>query len=90
MPARTQTKSSKIEKLQESKLNKNKLIAKILLNLRHNFSPLKIPISKIFSKIIFIFDIGPLLYLQDLKKIHWPLKIDYLKDDQKFDINCKL
>ena len=68
----------KIEKLMESKLNKNILIAKTLkpLNLRQSFFPSKIPIAKICSKPIFVFEIGPVIYLQVLKDIHWPLKID--------------
>ena len=46
----------KIEKQKESKPNKNILIAKTLeaLNLRQNFLALKIPISKICSKINFV------------------------------------
>ena len=75
-----QTKSSQnIEKLKQSnKLNKNILIAKTLklLPLRQNLIPLNIPISKICSNPIFVSEIGPVLYLQDLKKIRWPLKID--------------
>ena len=79
MPARTQ-KSQKIEKLKESKLNKNKLIAKTL----EAFKPkAKIFLfkqyllqKKICSKPVFVSEIGPVLYLQDLKNIHWPLKID--------------
>ena len=38
-----------------------------LLNLRQNFSALKIPISTICSKPNFVSEIGPVLYLQDLK-----------------------
>ena len=79
MAARTKTKSSKkIEKLKESKLNKNLLIAKTLEAFisKAIFFPFKKPISKICSKPIFASEIGPALYLQDLKKIHWPLKID--------------
>ena len=68
----------RIEKLKESKLNKNKLIAKTLeaFKPKAKFFPLKTPITKIWSKTIFVFEIGPVLYLQDLKNIHWPLKID--------------
>ena len=79
MPAGTQTKSSqKIEKLKESKLNKNIIIAKTLKAFKPKaiFFPFKNPISKICSKPIFVSEIGPVLYLQDLKKIHWPLKLD--------------
>ena len=76
MPARTQILSQKIEKLKESKLNKNILIAKTPANLRQNFLPLKLPISKICSMPNLVSEIGTVIYLQDLKrKIHWPLKI---------------
>ena len=47
-----------------------------LLNLGQNFFSLKIPISKICSKPIFVSEIGPVLYQQDLRNIHWRLKID--------------
>ena len=68
----------KIEKQKESKPNKSILIAKYLeaLNLRQNFLPSKIPISKKCLKMNFVSQIGPVLYLQDLKNIHLPLKID--------------
>ena len=70
----------RIEKLKESKLNKNKLIAKTLeaFKPKAKFFPLKTPITKICSKPIFVSEIGPVLLvsLQDLKNIHWPLKID--------------
>ena len=69
----------RVEKLQESKLNKNKLIAKTLEDFKpeqKNFLPLKTPITKICSKTIFDSEIGPVLYLHDLKNIHWTLKID--------------
>ena len=71
-------KSSKIEKLKESKLNKIYSLLKLTLAFKPKakFFPLKIPISKICSKSIFVSEIGPVLYLQDLKNIHWPLKID--------------
>ena len=62
----------KIEKLKQSnKLNTNIPIAKTLklLILRQNVIPLNIPIKKINSKPIFVAKIGPVLYLQDLKKI---------------------
>ena len=35
------------------------------------------------SKPNFVSEIGPVLYLQDLKNNHWPLKIDKLENDQK-------
>ena len=69
MPVRTRTKSSqKIERL-KSKLNKNILIAKTLeaFKPKAEFFPLKIPISNICSKPIIVSEIGPVLYLQDLK-----------------------
>ena len=69
---------SKNEKLKESKQNKNILIAKTLeaFKPKKSFFPLKRAISKICSKPIFVSEIGPVLNLQDLKNIHWPLKID--------------
>ena len=78
IPARAQTKSSqKIEKLKESKLNKIYSLLKLeAFKPMAIFFPLKIPISKISSKSIFVSEIGPAFYLQDLKNIHWPLKID--------------
>ena len=79
MTSRTQTEASqKTEKLKESKLNKNILIAKTLeaFKPKAKIFPLKTPISKICSKPIFVSEIGPVLYLQDLKKNYWPLKID--------------
>ena len=78
MPVRTQTKSSeKIEKLKESKLNKNILIAKTVeaFKPKAKFFTLKKPISK-FVQNQFVFEIGQVLYLQNLKNFHWPLKID--------------
>ena len=78
MPARTQTKSSKkIEKLKESKLNKNILIAKTLEALKPKAK--YFPFKNIYFKNMFktnFSEIGPVLYLQDLKNIHWPLEID--------------
>ena len=79
MPARTETKSSQIlEKLKESKQNKNIFIAKALeaFKPKAKFFPLKIHISKLSFKPIFVSEIDPVLYLQDLKNIHWTLKID--------------
>ena len=79
MPARTQTKSAqKIEKLKETKLNKNILVAKTLeaFKPKTKFFPLKKSISEICSKPAFASEISPVLYLQDLKNIHWPLKVD--------------
>ena len=78
MPARTQ-KSQKIENLKESKLNKNKLIAKPLEAFKPKakiFLFKKYLFQKLCSKPVFVSKIGPVLYLQDLKNIHWPLKID--------------
>ena len=68
----------RIEKQKESKLNKNKLIAKTLEAFKPNanFFPLKTTITKKCSKPIFVSETGPVLYLQYLKNIHWPLKID--------------
>ena len=78
MPARSQTKSSqKIEKLKESKLNKNILIAKILEAFKPQAKcfPLQSYYFKNMFKSIFS-EIDPGLDLQDLKNIHWPLKVD--------------
>ena len=67
-----------IEKQKEPKLNKNILIAKTLeaFKTKAKFFPFKIPIPKKCSKPILVPEIGPVLYQPDLKKIHWPLKID--------------
>ena len=75
----------KIEKIKESKLNKNILTAKTLklLNLRQNFFPIKVPIAKNCSKPTFNSEIGPVFLMRDLKNIHWPLKIDELESNQK-------
>ena len=43
-----------------------------LLSHRQNWSRLKILISKVFLKPNFVFEVGPILYLQDPKKIYWP------------------
>ena len=70
------TKSSQnIEKLKQSnKLKKNILNANTLeaITPREKMIPLKIPISKICSKSIFVSKIGSVLYLQDLKKFIGP------------------
>ena len=69
----------RIEKLEESKLNKNKLIAKTLEAFKPKgkfFNLRETPLTKIYLKAIFVSEIGSVLYLQDLKNIHWPLKID--------------
>ena len=58
----------KIEKLKESKLNKNIIIAKTLEAFKPKKKTFKKPISKTCSKPFFISEIGPVLYLQDLKK----------------------
>ena len=72
MPAKTQTKSSrKIEKEKQSnKLNKNILIAKTLeaFKLEAKFFPFKNTNFKIMSKPNFVCEIGPVLYLQELKQ----------------------
>ena len=86
MPTRTQTKSSqKIEKLKELELNKNLLIAKTLeaFKPKAKFLPFKNTYFKNMFKTNFVSKIGPVLYLQDLENIHWPLKTDYLKNEQK-------
>ena len=77
MQARTQ-KSSKNWETKRIKTKQKHSLLKLskLLNLRQNFFPLKTPITKICSKPTFVSEIGPVLYLQDLKNIHWPLKID--------------
>ena len=84
MPAKTQTKSSKkIEKLKQSnKLNKNRLIAKTLkaFTPKSKVDPFKYTYFKNMFKANFCSEIGPLLNLQDLKKIHWPLKIEKLEN----------
>ena len=75
MPARTQTKSSqKIEKLKESKLNKNILIAKTLEAFKPEakFFPFQNTYFKNMFKTNFFSKIGPVLYLQDLKIIIGP------------------
>ena len=68
----------RIEKLKESKLNKNKLIAKTVeaFKPKAKLFPFKNTYTKTFSKPIFVSEIGPVLYLQYLKNVHWPLKID--------------
>ena len=98
MPAKTQTiLSQKIEKLKQSnKLNKIYSLLKLLklLNLRQNFFPLKIPISKKCSKPICISEMGPVLYLQDLKKkINGPWRLINSKMTKKLkkkEINSKV
>ena len=67
----------KIEKLKESKQNKKYSLLKLeAFKPKAKFFPFKKPISKICSKSIFVSEIGPVLYLQDLKNTHWLLKID--------------
>ena len=67
----------KLRNLKESKLNKIYSVLKLeAFKTKAKFFPLKIPISKIFSKSIFVSEMGPVLYLQNLKNIHWSLKID--------------
>ena len=77
MPARTQTKSSqKFEKLKESKLNKIYSLLKLeAFKPKAKFFPFETYFKNMF-KINFFSEIGPVLYLQDPKNIHWPLKID--------------
>ena len=71
MPAKTQTKSSKkTEKLKESnKLNKKMLIAKTLeaFTPQAKLDPFKYNYFKNMFKTNFVSEIGPVLYLQDLK-----------------------
>ena len=85
MLAKTQTKSSReFEKLkQPMKLNKKILIAKTLeaFTRRQTLFPLNIPILKISSKPIFVSEIGPVLYLRDLKKCSLALEDRPLKMD---------
>ena len=60
----------RIEKLKETKLNKNKLIAKTLEAFKPKakfFIALKRPITKICSKPILVSKIGAVLYLEDPK-----------------------
>ena len=79
-PEHKQNHLKKIEKLKEPKLNKNILIAKTLEafkpKAKYLYFPLKKSFLQICSKPIFISEIGPVLYLQDLKNIHSPLTID--------------
>ena len=82
MPARTQTKlSQKLEKLKQSnKINKNILIAKSLeaLTNKAKFDPIIYTSFKSMREtetIIFV-EIGRVLYLKDLIKTQWLLKID--------------
>ena len=74
MPARTRKLSQKIEKLKESKLNKYIHIATTLeaFKPKAKFSPFKNTYFKICSKPNFASEIGPVLYLQDLKNILGP------------------
>ena len=62
----------KIQKLKESKLNKKILIAKTLEEFKPKakFFPFKKTYSKKSSKSIFVPEICPVLYLQDLKNTH--------------------
>ena len=85
MPARAQKLSQRIEKLKESKLNKNILIAKTLeaFKPKAKLSRFKNTYFKNMFKTNFCSEFGLVLYLQDLKNIHWPLKIDYFEIDQK-------
>ena len=75
MSVKTQTKLSKqIEKLKQSnKLNKI-LIAKTLVAFtrKAEFDPPKNTYFKICSKPIFVYEIGAVLNLQDLKKLIGP------------------
>ena len=80
MPAKTQTKlSQKIVKLKQSnKQNKKYPLLKPVKPLlqRQNLILLNISISKICSKPNFVSENRPVFYLQDLKEISLPLKID--------------
>ena len=63
--------SQKVQKPKQwNKLNKNIFIAKTLeaFTRRQNLIPKNIPTSKIGSKPFFVSEVGPVLYLQDLKK----------------------
>ena len=63
---------------QSNKLNKNILIAKTLAAFipTAKFDHFKHTSFKNMLKPVFVSEIGPVLNLQDLKKIPWPLKID--------------
>ena len=78
MPARTQKPSHKIEKLKESNLNKNILIAETLeaFKTKTKFFPFKNTYFTNMLKQFFVTEIDPVLYQQDLKNLHWHLKID--------------
>ena len=71
MPAKTLHTiklSQKVQKPKQwNKLNKNIFIAKTFTR-RQNLIPKMIPTSKIGSKPFFVSEVGPVLYLQDLKK----------------------
>ena len=67
----------KIEKLKESKLNEIYSLLKLeAFKPKAKVFPFKKSISKICSKSISVSEMGPVLSLQGLKNIHWPLKID--------------
>ena len=75
MSGKTQTKSpQKLRNKQSITPEKKYSLLKIfqLSLLRRNLTPLKIPISNICSKPIFVSEIGPVLNLQDLKKFIGP------------------
>ena len=68
----------KIEKLRESNLNKNILIAKTVeaFKPKTKFFPFKNTFFTNMLKTNFFSEIDPVLYQPDLKNLHWPLKID--------------
>ena len=79
MPAETQTKSSQKIVKQTIKQTKQKILtAKTpeAFTRKTKFDPLKYPYFKNMFKAKFCFENCTVFYLQDLKTIHWPLKID--------------
>ena len=80
-----QTKSSKIEKLKESKLNKNILIPKTLeaVKTKAKFFPLKNLFQKYVQNQFLFLKLVQYYICKTCKKIHRPLKIDYLENEQK-------
>ena len=74
-PKHKQKLAQKIEKLKQSdKLNKNIFITETLeaFSLSPSFIPLKKHVSRIFSRPFFVFEIGPVINLHDLKKFIGP------------------
>ena len=87
MASKTQTKSSqKIEKLKQSnKLNKYILIAKTLeaFTPYAKLHPFKYTYLKKCSRPIFVSEIGPVLYLHDLKKNSLAIEDRLTQNDRK-------